>query len=159
MSDPSAEPRLLRLLKDPDPAVRSAVVEAFANIASPRSVEVLIGCCDDPDENVRKAAVKCLPSVAGQQAEERLIFSLRHDTPSVRAAAAVSLGGIRTEASRVALIEALGDPDSWTRYFALRGLARFRDPSVAEQISRVANSDHAEHVRMAALDVLNELGV
>ena len=159
LTDPSAEPRLMELLKDPDPSVRCAVVEAFGNIASPRSAEVLIGCCDDPDENVRKTAVKYLPSFAGEQVEERLIFSLRHDTPQVRAAAAVSLGEIHTDASRNALIETLNDPDSWTRYFAVRSLARSRDTSLREQINRVANSDTAEHVRMAAMDVLNELGM
>ena len=159
LNDPTHEPRLIALLNDPDPLVRCAVVEAFGNIGSPRSVEVLIESCDDPDEGVRKAAVKCLASVVRPQAEERLIFSLRHDTPSVRAAAAVSLGAIRTESSRDALVEALGDQDSWTRYFSLRSLARFHDRSLADRINRVAKSDTAEHVRMAAMDVLNELGM
>ena len=159
LSDPSYEPRLAELLNDPDAMVRCAVVEAFGNIGSPRSVEVLIESCDDPDESVRKAAVKSLAAADGPQAEERLIFSLRHDTPLVRAAAAGSLGAIRTEASRDALVEALGDPDSWTRYFSLRSLARFRDRSLADRINRVAKSDTAEHVRMAAMDVLNELGM
>ena len=159
LSDPAAEPRLTELLKDPDPLVRGAVVEAFGNIGTPRSVDVLIRSCDDPDESVRKTAVKCLASAAGLEAEERIIFSLRHDTPSVRAAAAVSLGAIRTESSRDALLEALGDPDSWTRYFSLRSLARFRDRSLTDQIDKVAKTDTAEHVRMAATDVLNELGM
>ncbi len=159
LNDPSAELRLVELLKDPDPTVRSAAVEAFGNIGSERSAEVLIASCDDPDENVRKAAVKCLASVGGQPAEERLIFSLRHDTPPVRTSAAVSLGERRTDASRAALVEALGDHDSWTRYFAIRSLARYRDVSLAEHIDRIAKSDPAEHVRMAAIDVLNELGM
>ena len=159
LNDPSAEPRLAELLKDPDPTVRCAVVEAFGNIGSERSAEVLIASCDDPHENVRKAAVKCLASVGGRPAEERLIFSLRHDTPPVRTAAAVSLGERRTDAGRAALLDALGDADSWTRYFAVRSLARYRDASLADRIDRVAKSDPAEHVRMAAIDVLNELGM
>lgn len=159
LADPAAELRLIELLKDPDPSVRRAAVDALGNIPSPRSAEALIACCDDPDESVRKAAVKRLPAIAGGQAEERLIFSLRHDTPAVRAAAAVSLGEVRSNASGNALIEALSDADSWTRYFAVRSLARFRDAFLRDQINRVANSDPAEHVRMAATDVLNELGM
>lgn len=159
LSDPSAESRLMKLLNDQDPSIRCAIVEAIGNIASVRSGEILVACCDDPDENVRKAAVKCLASAGRQAAEERLIFSLRHDTPPVRTAAAVSLGELRTEAGRDALLEALGDSDSWTRYFAVRSLARYRDASVASHIERIAKSDPAEHVRMAAKDVLDELGM
>jgi HEAT repeat protein len=150
---------LVKLVDSEHADVRRCAVEACGRSGIKESCEAIIRRCSDEDDGVRASAVRALRSVAGERGAERVIPSLQDHSPAVRAAAAVALSEYSSGEASEALAGALGDPDPWTRYYALRGLGRLKASSWSELIRRVAMEDPAEHVRMAAGEVLNELGV
>jgi HEAT repeat protein len=150
---------LLKLVDSEHADVRRCAVEACGRSGIKESLEAIIRRCSDDDEGVRASAVRALRSVAGERGAERVILTLKDPSPAVRAAAAQALSEYHSGEASEALAGALEDPDPWTRYFALRGLARLKASSCTDLIRRVAMEDPAEHVRMVASDVLNELGV
>jgi HEAT repeat protein len=58
----------------------------------------------------------------------------------------------------VALRQAAGDPDSWVRYHAIRGLGERLDAGAAETLVRLADEDRAIPVRIAAVEAAGAIG-
>jgi hypothetical protein len=56
------------------------------------------------------------------------------------------------------LIEGLSDEDVWVRYFSARALGRRRSPSAVEALGKVVENEKFNHVRIAALDSLGQIG-
>jgi HEAT repeat protein len=56
------------------------------------------------------------------------------------------------------LIEALADEDVWVRYFSARALGRLRSEDSVEALEKVVKSEKFNHVRIAALDSLGQIG-
>jgi len=76
--DPATEPFLARLLGDPDPALRRAVVLALGASRSLNAVRQLVPVARDPDEAVRAAVVTVLGHSVNAQAQDALT-RLAHD--------------------------------------------------------------------------------
>src|SRR5690606_12842818 len=49
-------------------------------------------------------------------------------------------------------------PDPWVRYFAVRALGSHRDPATAALVVERLRGDEAGHVRLAAIEILGQLG-
>jgi HEAT repeat protein len=56
------------------------------------------------------------------------------------------------------LIDGLSDEDVWVRYFSARALGRRRDEASVDALKRVIEKDEFNHVRIAALDSLGQIG-
>ena len=156
---PESVAALTGVLDDPDPRVREAAVRALGRLAKKELAEVFISKSKDGDERVRHAAIEQIPSVAGHSGLAAIVEALRKDTPRVRAAAARAVTLIEHADAVEPLREALSDPDSWTRYFAVRGIGARRDVASANRLKEMIDADPAEHVRMAAKEVSSELGI
>jgi len=57
-----------------------------------------------------------------------------------------------------ALIEGLSDDDVWVRYFSARALGRRRSEESIAALEKVVKKDKFNHVRIAALDSLGQIG-
>jgi HEAT repeat protein len=55
-------------------------------------------------------------------------------------------------------VAALGDADAWVKYYASRAIAERRHAAAVPALERLAASDPAPHVRIAALNAIGALG-
>ncbi len=155
---PSIAQRVVPLLHDPDSNVRESAAKIAGYFGYPDATAELLRLSRDPDEAVRCAAIEHLPYVEDENASDVLFHAIKEDTPKVRAAAARALGNM--DAPRVVehLIKGLEDEDVWVRYFSARALGRRRSEESVAALETVLEKEKFNHVRIAALDSLGQIG-
>jgi HEAT repeat protein len=107
---------------------------------------------------VRCAALEHLPYLDDERVFEVLAEAIRDETANVRAAAARALGNMDAPQVISPLIEALSDEDVWVRYFSARALGRCRSEDSVAALEKVVENEKFNHVRIAALDSLGQIG-
>ena len=107
---------------------------------------------------MRCAAIEHLPFVEDERALEVLIHAMKDETPNVRAAAARALGNMDAPEVVAQLIDGLSDDDVWVRYFSARSLGRRRSEDGVDALKQVVEKEKFNHVRIAALDSLGQIG-
>jgi HEAT repeat protein len=150
--------RIIPLLHDLDPNVRESAVKIAGYFGYPEAASALLELSRDPNERVRCAVLDHLPFLEDERAFEVLARALKEETPNVRAAAARALGNMESPQAVAHLIEGLVDEDVWVRYFSARSLGRHRDEGSVEALRGVVEKDKFNHVRIAALDSLGQIG-
>ena len=154
----SLSERIIPLLHDPDPNVRESAVKIAGYFGYTGSADGLLELCRDENERVRTAAIEHLPYMEDERALPALIDAINHETPNVRAAAARALGNLDSPEVDQYLVKALADADVWVRYFSARSLGRRRSTDGIEALERIVLTDEFNHVRIAALDSLRQIG-
>ena len=155
---PSMSQRIIPLLHDRDPNVRESAVKIAGYFGYPDAADALVDLSRDPNERVRCAALEHLPFVEDERAFDVLGHALKDETPNVRAAAARALGNMESPRVVAHLVAGLVDEDVWVRYFSARSLGRHRDERSVEALKGVIEKDKFNHVRIAALDSLGQIG-
>jgi HEAT repeat protein len=155
---PSLSKRIIPLLHDSDPNVRESAVKIAGYFGYPETATALVELSRDSNERVRCAAIEHLPYVEDERGFDVLAHAIKDETPNVRAAAARALGTMDTPESIKPLIEGLSDEDAWVRYFSARALGRRRSPESVEALEQVVAKEKFNHVRIAALDSLGQIG-
>ena len=154
---PDMPRRVLALLHDPDPLVRESAVKVAGYFGYGECLGAVLDRCADSEEAVRRAAVEQLPMFDDRRAAARLARALEDARPSVRASAAAAFAHAEALDAIAPLLRALDDEDAWVRYFALRSLGSFHQPSIAPAVRERLERDTAGQVRLAAIDVLGRL--
>lgn len=94
--DPTPEtvlPRLLAVLKDPNPELRRTAAQALGKIASAKAVPSLVAALRDPDAGVRRNAAWALGMIGPEEFDWSPVILLLFDAdPTVREAAGLALG-------------------------------------------------------------------
>lgn len=107
---------LLRVVQDPQFAVRTAAIEALSSFHDPRIPPVLINALDDKASSVRREAVTGLSFRPDLREEldlvNRLVPRLYDFNLDVCAAAAMALGRLATDAAAAALFQVLQSPNT-----------------------------------------------
>jgi HEAT repeat protein len=155
---PSIAARVIPLLHDPDPNVRESAVKIAGYFGYAESASELLNLARDRDEGVRCASIEHLPFVEDDRVLDVLASAIDDETPKVRAAAARALGHMDAPQVVEHLIKGLGDEDVWVRYFSARALGRRRSEESVEALERVLEQEKFNHVRIAALDSLGQIG-
>ncbi|HEU4766222.1 MAG TPA: HEAT repeat domain-containing protein [Pyrinomonadaceae bacterium] len=155
---PKLSKRIIPLLHDSDPNVRESAVKIAGYFGYPEAASELLALCDDPIERVRSAAIEHLPFIEDDRALNVLIRAIREETPNVRAAAARALTNMDSPDAVAHLIDALKDENVWVRYFSARALGRRRATESVAALEKVVAEDEFNHVRIAALDSLGQIG-
>ena len=155
---PSMSERIIPLLHDSDSNVRESAVKIAGYFGYRKASDALIDLSRDPDERVRTAVIEHLPFIEDERVLEVLVDTLKAETPGVRAAAARALGNMDAPQADRHLIEALSDDDAWVRYFSARALGRRRSADSVAALEKVIEKEQFNHVRIAALDSLGQIG-
>ena len=155
---PSMFGRIIPLLHDSDPNVRESAVKIAGYFGYPEAASALVELSRDSNERVRCAAIEHLPYVEDERALDVLVHAIKAEAPNVRAAAARALGTMDAPEVVQPLIEGLSDDDAWVRYFSARALGRRRSPGAVEALGRVIENEKFNHIRIAALDSLGQIG-
>jgi HEAT repeat protein len=155
---PPSPERIIPLLNDPDPNVRESAVKIAGYFGYPESVNHLLKLCDDTVEQVRCAAIEHLPYLDDERVFDVLAQAIKEETPKVRAAAARALGNMDNPQVVQKLVEGLADEDIWVRYFSARALGRRGSEDGVGALEKVIEKEQFNHVRIAALDSLGQIG-
>ena len=155
---PAMSVRIIPLLHDSDPNVRESAVKIAGYFGYPDAAGALVELSGDPNERVRCAAIEHLPYVEDDRVFAVLVNAIKDETPNVRAAAARALGTLDAPAVVRPLIEGLSDEDVWVRYFSARALGRRRSEDSVAALKQVIEREEFNHVRIAALDSLGQIG-
>jgi HEAT repeat protein len=155
---PAMSERIIPRLYDPDPNVRESAVKIAGYFGYPEAGNALLELSRDPNERVRCAAIEHLPFVEDERAFDVLANAMKEETQNVRAAAARALGNMDAPQAVAQLIAGLSDEDVWVRYFSARALGRRRAEEGIEALERVIEKEQFNHVRIAALDSLGQIG-
>ena len=155
---PSMSGRIIPLLHDSDPNVRESAVKIAGYFGYPEAAGALIELSHDAKERVRCAAIEHLPYVEDDRVFAVLASAIKDETPNVRAAAARALGTLDAPEVVRPLIDGLSDEDVWVRYFSARALGRRRSEDSVAALKQVIEREEFNHVRIAALDSLGQIG-
>lgn len=155
---PSMSERIIPLLHDPDPNVRESAVKIAGYFGYPESAAALVELSRDQNERVRTAAIEHLPYMEAERTFDVVVRGLKDEAPTVRAAAARALGAMDTPKVVQHLINGLSDDDVWVRYFSARALGRRRSEDSVAALEKVVKTEKFNHVRIAALDSLGQIG-
>lgn len=155
---PEMARRAVGLLGDPDPRVRESAVQIAGYFGYAECIERLIERCEDEHESVRRAAIEHIPYLDDDRALAILASAIQNGTPRVRASAAKALAQIEDSRALSYLLDGLKDSDQWVRYFSARsiGLRGFNESIGA--LEKLADEDPADHVRIAAIESLAQIG-
>jgi HEAT repeat protein len=154
----SMSERIIPLLHDSDPNVRESAVKIAGYFGYPDSRSALIELSRDPNERVRCTAIEHLPYVDDERTLDVLVHAIKDETPNVRAAAARALATMDAPEAVQPLIDGLADEDAWVRYFSARALGRRRSGEGVAALQKVIEKEKFNHVRIAALDSLGQIG-
>jgi HEAT repeat protein len=155
---PSLSKRIIPLLHDSDPNVRESAVKIAGYFGYPEAAGALVELSRDENERVRSAAIEHLPFVDDERVVKVVVQALKEETPNVRAAAARALANMDAPEVVPALIEGLANEDVWVRYFSARALGRRRSEESVAALRKVIEKEKFNHVRIAALDSLGQIG-
>ena len=158
LTAPSMSKRIIPLLHDPDPNVRESAVKIAGYFGYPDAANALLELSRDSDQRVKCAAIEHLPFVEDERALDVISQALKDEIPNVRAAAARALGQMDAPQVVPRLIAALSDDDVWVRYFSARALGRRRSLDSVAALETVIEREKFNHVRIAALDSLGQIG-
>lgn len=158
LGHPEMAARAVVLLNDPNPYVRESAVRIAGYFGYDQCADLLLERCHDPEENVRRAAIEHLPYLEDERVITTLANALEQETPRVRAAAALAFAQVESARALAYLLKALDDPTSWVRYFAARSIGQHGYTESLDALVRLAQTDPARQVRIAAVDALGQIG-
>ena len=126
---PQAESLLLRLLKDPEPAIRTAAVSAVGDLGKKVNSALLGEYLKDPAVIVRVAAAEAIGKLQDSDSVEALGVALESEQSKyrgsslwVRAHYVLAMGSIGSKSAYPILLKCLSDEDSRVVQSAVRSL-------------------------------------
>ena len=131
---------LVTQLQDPNPDIRSSVVEGLAKTGDSRAVAPLITALQDESESVRGRALQGLKDI-GPPAVSLLIVALKNRDPQIRRKASCVIDNIGYELRDIGdfrsvdpLIDALKDPTSVVRSHSVTALGKIGAPQALPSV-------------------------
>ncbi|MEG3849359.1 HEAT repeat domain-containing protein [Microcoleus sp. herbarium19] len=159
-----AAPKIVRLLKSPDAAIRFTAAEALGYLGSEEVETVgpaLMNLLDDEEELVRSEAVEALGDIDYTPAVESIEYLLRKDPSAlVRASAAETLGYLE-EASAIETLElSLLDTneDEAVRCYAANSIGLLGKPQLLPKLENYLNSEFPLSVKAELMGARYWLG-
>jgi hypothetical protein len=160
-TDPNAAAaRLVTLLEDQDPHMRTTAAQALGKIAAPGTVPALLRSLEDADPAVRAMSAWALSRFGEDvldQAGLELAALLDDPSPAVKLAAAQALGAVGGTQTIVELLaERLRSPDVETRRAVVSALTWLEAASAHHALLAALNDPDAQ-VRQGAIAALGEM--
>src|SRR2546430_1896064 len=152
----SAVPPLIAVLADSDGEVRSAAVEALADLDDPRAIGPIAGLLKDPVADVKRNALGALSHFDQGVPTAPVVALLDDPDADVRHEAIDLLEHLHARSAAGAIARLIHDPSPDVRRSVVQVLGNLGAQSAAAAITD-ALSDASADVRQAALGALNDL--
>jgi HEAT repeat protein len=164
--DPATYVNVEKLLRDTDPSVRSAAVEAATRCGGTRAIPALLKSLKDSAWEVRQSAVNALAALGDRSAVDGICALITDPDRDVRESAINALAVLNDRQAILPLVIALLDPESAVRSLASATLLKLdRHWEKNEDIRRIvpkiiAATKHQDYwVRFSADKVLERLKI
>ncbi|MEC8025504.1 MAG: HEAT repeat domain-containing protein [Myxococcota bacterium] len=152
---------LVTLKDDPDAEIREQVAIAVTDSKHPQADTILLGYMQDTKVPVKVAAVNGLRVRKVSSALQQLKFQVRHPNVEVKRAVMHALVELSSDKEWDAFFQiwsnALFDTDADVKIWAVRGLARRKDPRLPVLFAPLV-TDASDQVKIAALKALGSTG-
>ena len=161
IDDAGVVAKLVEMKDDPDGSIREQVAVAVASSKHPQADELLLKFLEDTHPPVKVAAADGLRTRKVKGALQKLKFQVRNRDAKVRAAVMRALTELSTDAEWESFFpvwsNALFDQAADVKIWALRGLARRKDPRIPGLLQPLVR-DPNDKVKIAALEALGGTG-
>jgi len=142
-----------------DPAIRAGAAQVIGRIKAAGMGDALLKAVNDSQPEVRNAAMRALGALKDDRAVQALSEQLAFYRKGEAAWSALDgLAQIGSKATIPVFRERLADKDPFIRRAAAEGLGRAGDAESLDALDRLANTDEALAVRMAAVFAETRLG-
>ncbi|MGH8677813.1 MAG: HEAT repeat domain-containing protein [Burkholderiales bacterium] len=145
---------LVRLLADPNKAVREAALDGIAGLGMPVPIGPVCALLRDPDLLVQSKAIEALVKLNDPDSVRHLLEILQDESEHVRRAAVEVLNAVGNANAIKDLIFALKDKDWWVRVRAADALGAIGGPNVIDAVLLIFDDDD-EFMRRTAVEILN----
>lgn len=151
--DREAVPYLIAFLKDPDPGIRTAVVESLGMIGERKAnIDLLMRLENEPHTGVRTAIVKTLGLLGADDAIPKIVRRVDDPEPEVRIAAVEALSRWSAPNARLGVARASSDTNTAVRGAATRLLAAMGPPAIEPMLEVMGEgSDEARVQRIGVI--------
>lgn len=109
-------------LGDPNPAVRSGVVDCIVSLDAVGAFPILVGLMVDKNEPVAQHSAKALIDLGDKAIEPLIAAGLKSGDEKLMERSSIILTKIGTPGVTASLIDVLSDPNQRVRYYAKRAL-------------------------------------
>ena len=154
---PAAAPALLAALRDPNGNVQEAAVAILKDLATPETVEPLIGCLTSTNWIVRMHAATALGNLGDERAVRELVPLLMDSVKAVRVDATDALARIGRPALAT-LLAALRHEEWILRLHACEALGKIGAEEAVVPLCEVMLHDRDMAVRQDAAKALGSIG-
>lgn len=140
------------LLKDPEPAVRSAAAEAIEKLEATSTVTGIIATLKTGDMGARIGAIYALGEIGGEKVLPPLVYCAGRPEVDIRSAAATALGRLALPAALTALVKLLGDENPTVQSRSIAALRNFpASPDILNKLRPFLNASNGVLEAEAAL--------
>jgi len=148
---------LIRLLKDPDEAVRTMAASALERLDGMSNLPAILHLYKTGDKPLRLRAIYALGKLGTEECLPPLIHALDNDQEEdVRAAAIRVLGELKNPRTLPALILRLNDPSVTIQTMVAEALGNFRHRNLSRHLLPLLKRDN-KYLVMAALESLGKI--
>jgi HEAT repeat protein len=144
---------LPKLLDDPDPGVRRALLESSSAVRVTGAEEVFGRLLQEGSGEERKFALEGLDRLRTQKARRKILVALADPLPDLREEAVQLLSWAGEEAAIPGILRLLRDPEGRVRYAAVLALQKFRVHEALEDILALKD-DEDEDVRRGVVGLI-----
>ncbi len=132
--------RVIRLLEDPDRAVRSRAYAALMEIGQVGLVDSIASYVHHASFQVRATAARACGELGVVRVAPVLLRAVNDEAWPVRAAVCEALGRLRHDDAPAALVRALGDTEEAVREAAAEALASYPSAQLVAHVDALANA-------------------
>jgi serine/threonine-protein kinase len=152
---PRVRSALQGTLNDTNKRVRTAALQAIANMSGSIDPAQVAPLLKDPELEVQNLAVEILCKAAHPETASYLVDALKDENEYSRRAAVEVLNVVGDEGSIKDLLQAIKDDDWWVRSRAADALGKIGGPRVINSALALVSDRDAE-VRRTAIEILNQ---
>jgi len=153
--EPLVRTALQTQLRDTNRLIRSAALNAIAQMSGPVDVAIIARLLRDSDMEVQNRAVEVLIRARDTAVVPHLVEVLKDENEYARRAAVEVLNEVGDAASVKFLLDAIKDADWWVRSRAADALAKIGGPRVLQAVLQLVRDQDGD-VRRAAIEILNQ---
>ncbi len=156
LSDNTDSEKLAKYLKDSDVRIRLVAIYALSLINDEKAFEYLSNAIkEEKDESVRIQLAKKIALFKNEEAGKILLDLLDDNSIPLREAAASGLSRRGSGEFTSALVEKIGDNDSWVAFFAAKSLSGIEDENIIKKIESYYDKVE-QNVKLAIIEVLGK---
>jgi HEAT repeat protein len=154
---PEMPHRIEKFIQNENPLIRESAIHIAGYFGYSNCKNLVKLCLEDPDVRVVCAAIENLPFFDMEETNQLLSGLYNQGSSRVRTSVVKAATHIDEPNKFETLKQSLNDSDAWVRYYAVRSVSNHLMYDYLPQLTEVAQTDKAIHVRLAAIEAIGRM--